>query len=343
MRAFRQRRGFTLIELLVVIAIIAILIGLLLPAVQKVRESASRMKCANNLKQIGLACHMVNDQTGALPSGGWGWGWVGDATRGNGVTQPGGWIFQILPNMEQNNLYRLANSQAGITQLAASPVVTFNCPSRRPGGPYPGNNGYYNYGGTTLTSMARTDYAANSGDQNADEISAGPGSLAEGDSSTYAWASTAPFTGVIFQRQGIPLVQITNGTSNTFLAGEKYLNPDGYDSGTDAGDNESMYVGFDNDISRCTFSPPMEDTPGFADAFRFGSAHPGGLNMLYCDGSVSFLSFSVDPAVFKRAGTRNCPSASPGLPPRPRARSCRGAGVFSLPRHTPAVAYHRNT
>src|SRR5438876_8153869 len=106
----RHPRGFTLIELLVVIGIIAVLVGLLLPAVQKVREAAARIKCANNLKQIGLACHMVHDATGGLPSGGWGWNWVGDGNRASGATQPGGWIFQILPYMEQNNLFKLATS-----------------------------------------------------------------------------------------------------------------------------------------------------------------------------------------------------------------------------------------
>jgi prepilin-type N-terminal cleavage/methylation domain-containing protein/prepilin-type processing-associated H-X9-DG protein len=301
-----RREGFTLIELLVVIAIIAILIGLLLPAVQKVREAAARMKCANNLKQIGLACHMTHDAVGTLPTGGWGWDWVGDVNRGSTPSQMGGWVYQILPNMEQGNVYKLASSAGGCQQMIATPISTFNCPTRRNGGPYPGSRTYHTaYGDITVTQMARTDYACNSGDQSADELFGGPPNLATGDSTTYGWPNTSNFTGVIYQRAGIPLVWITNGTSNTFLAGEKYLNPNNYSNGADGGDNESMYAGFDNDVARDTASPPMKDNPGVGDTFRFGSAHTGGVNMLYCDGSVQFITYSVDPAVFKRAGNRN--------------------------------------
>src|SRR5439155_16523915 len=102
-----RRSGFTLIELLVVIAIIAILIGLLVPAVQQVRESANRTQCINNLKQMGVGFHNCHDTFKIFPGGGWGWDWVGDPDRGVGRSQPGGWVYQLLPFVDQAPLRNL--------------------------------------------------------------------------------------------------------------------------------------------------------------------------------------------------------------------------------------------
>src|SRR5437868_573880 len=141
MRPCRKTAAFTLIELLVVIAIIAILIALLVPAVQKVREAASSAQCQNNLKQIGLAMHNCHDQYKYLPSAGWGWQWIGTPERGVGADQPGGWAYNVLPYVEQGALRQLgsnpANFAADMNTLMQTPVIIFNCPSRRNGGPFP--------------------------------------------------------------------------------------------------------------------------------------------------------------------------------------------------------------
>jgi prepilin-type N-terminal cleavage/methylation domain-containing protein/prepilin-type processing-associated H-X9-DG protein len=300
----RSRSAFTLIELLVVIAIIAILIALLVPAVQKVREAAARTQCANNTKQIGLAFHNHHDTWKFLPTGGWGWAWVGDANQPPDQNQPGGWVFNILPFVEQGTLYNTATSNAGTAQMIQMPLPLFNCPSRRNGGPYPGASTYNNYGGITTTVQARSDYAANCGSQAADEIYGGPASLAQGQSPNYAWPSTGGYTGIIFQRSKVRMTDVTRGTSNVFMVGDKYLNPAHYGDSGDPGNNETMYVGFDNDICRSTDYPPMQDRLGVQSTFAFGSAHVGGFNMAYCDGSVQFVNYTIAMNVYLPFGSR---------------------------------------
>jgi len=293
----RQRRtgvgrAFTLVELLVVIAIIGILIALLLPAVQAAREAARRTECINNLKQMGLAFHNHHDIFHHFPTGGWGWGWVGDADAGFDDRQPGGWFFNILPFMEDSNVHDLAITNGGRAQMLQAVRPLMYCPSRRFAEVYPTRYGHYNC--NYVPNVARTDYAANAGDQNQNEI----------NGNGQNQPTPTNHTGISYRKSMIRFAEITGGTAHVVMVGEKYLNPDRYKDGSDGGDNEHAYAGYNNDIFRVTYNPPLQDRRGYSNTKRFGSPHPGGVNMAMCDGSVRVVTYNVTPSIWRDMGNR---------------------------------------
>jgi prepilin-type N-terminal cleavage/methylation domain-containing protein len=313
----RARSAFTLVELLVVIAIIGILIALLLPAVQSAREAARRTQCTNALKQLGLASHMHMDMQKHLPTGGWGWNWIGDANRGYGKRQPGAWLYSLLPYMEQGSLH---DQGKGLTGQAAkeatrvvlqTPVSFINCPSRRRSALYRNTISFTPYNGVNVPLLVRTDYAANCGSQNSCEISPGPTSYSDGDRDSYAWPSG--INGVSFIASEIKIGDILDGTSNTILIGEKYLQVEGYETGDNPQDNECAYTGYNNDVYRNTnrANSPAQDTPGLNKGCAFGSAHPSGFLAVFCDGSVHSLPYTIDLPVFENLGNREDQQPTP--------------------------------
>lgn len=344
----RRTSGFTLVELLVVIAIIGVLVALLLPAVQAAREAARLKQCTNNLKQMGLAFLNHDNTQGHLPTGGWGWRWQPEPDRGFGRNQPGGWPYGVLAYAELNNVRligkgfvasgRGALSGDHLRPLISTPVPMFHCPSRRASIAYPvvrnPPNLANNITGCTPNSTCvanRTDYAANGGNIHADSGGdQGPATIDA--AATYNWvfdpnstsASSVPQNGVVTQRSGTKLKQVTDGTSNTAMVGEKYVAPDFYETGDDWGDDQTMYVGFDRDTIRYfantnSATPnvryltnqfpnwrPRQDTPGYTpDLPPWGSNHSSGLQFVFCDGSVRLINYEIDEEPYWAMGGRD--------------------------------------
>lgn len=250
-----MRRAVSLIELLVVVAIVAILLGLLLAAVQNVRAAASRAKCANNLKQLGLACHDFESAHGRLPS-------AGETYYQGPVGPRSGWGYQVFALVEHN------------------PAV-HRCPAK------PGPRVWVQWGFDSTAEM--TDYAgADLG---------GDGPLAVG-------------------LRGVSLHTLSRGTSNTLLAGEKRLNLAQAATGRNFDDDFGPFCGLDWDAMRTTDRPPLPDYRGVVGGAlpsgysldhgdgRFGGSHPVGLNCVYADGSVRFVSYGIDPMVWRLGGKR---------------------------------------
>ncbi len=229
-----KRNAFTLVELLVVIAIIGILIGLLLPAINAAREAGRRLQCGNQLKQLGLGCLHHESTIGWFPTGGWLYTWAGDPDLGFGRSQPGGWTYTVLPWIECKWMFDLGAGQplpqkkAAIAQRGQTAVPIFYCPSRRIAKIYPFPTQYNEVNSDPIIAGARTDYAASAGTVETNVFWEGlsnSGIASQVLNGSNPYPNMSFMNGVIYTTSQIRVVDISDGTNNTYLLGEKNLDP----------------------------------------------------------------------------------------------------------------------
>ena len=193
-----RRPAFSLVEVLVTIAIVAVLVHIAIPSVVAAREAARMRQCQENLRQLGLACLEYESAHGHFPSGGWNWYWVGNPNRGLGENQPGGWFYNVLDFLEQQDLRAAGLNLDGLQRAIAirdrceTPLQLANCPSRREARPYPQLTEGTSPSTNTVPDVpprwaGRTDYAINSGDRADPDLRHGPKSLESVDKGQFKW------------------------------------------------------------------------------------------------------------------------------------------------------------
>jgi len=316
-----SRTGFTLIELLVVIAIIAILIGLLLPAVQKVREAAARAKCTNNLKQIGLALHNYHDSEGFFPPGYIDLNMNPASTPDNDVGPGWGWASFLLPYLEQGSVYRQINFSQGVgiggnAAVCQLPLGVYQCPSDA----YPQNFTVW----PTSVVVAHGSYVGCNGWEECfnNAGGAGQGGGSDGLSGGLGQAGN----GLFYRNSRYCMANVTDGLSNTIFVGERSGNhaPSTWTGAVTGGRCPAWMAtqhpppyspppgpAYDNAdfdealvLAHCNATHlPSADFPIF-DPDTFYSMHtPGGANFVFGDGSVHYLTSGIDPNTYQYLST----------------------------------------
>jgi prepilin-type N-terminal cleavage/methylation domain-containing protein/prepilin-type processing-associated H-X9-DG protein len=308
--------AFTLIELLVVVAIIAVLIGLLLPAVQKVREAAARSQCANNLKQLALACQSYHDATAYLPSGRYGDYNMPSAFGGpfeNSMSWS--WLADILPYIEQGNVYTSGNlPSAALNHSSATQVSikTFLCPSDQLLGLSPMQEvshylrspgllvGLTNYKGVQGANYCFGPFT-NPG-------TSGPGIGGQGATACECWEDGDGLIFPMVWEKPIRLTDIKDGTSNTFMIGEDVYLPGSFGLGL-YGRGYAWAHSVEASMT-CALPPnnvsagsPPGTLSNYALTNGFKSQHKGGVQFAYADGSVHFVSDTVPLGVYRAMAT----------------------------------------